>query len=165
VAHEYIESARRALAPHDERLLLALRRVLWDYEPLRATRAPLVLDVQDGRVRLEGRTRTEALRVIAGYLVSFVPGVVAVDNAIVSDDQVIRAVADALAADPLTAPHVIRVSARYGEVTLAGEVTSAEAEARAVELARAVPGVTEVRSDLARVRPEDVASAAAVQRG
>ena len=61
--------------------------------------------------------------------------------------MVILAVANALADDPLTAPHVIQVSARYGEVTLVGEVGSPQIEARALELAGSVPLVTTARSE------------------
>jgi hypothetical protein len=134
-------------------LLGEVRDVLWDYEPLRATRAPLTLDADAGRVRLGGRTRTEALRLLAGYLVSYVEGVVAVENAIVSDDMVQRAVADALAADPVTAPHCLQVAVRYGEVRLIGAVTDPSAAPRAVEIARTVPTVVAAASEIATIRP------------
>jgi osmotically-inducible protein OsmY len=145
--------------PVDRRTRLDVERVLREYEPLRASRAPISAEVSAGRVRLTGRARTEALRIIAGYIVSFVDGVEAIDNDVVSDDQVIRAVADALAADPLTAPHVLQVNCRYGTVRLIGEVTSPEAEGRAREIAAAIPTVDEVRSEVAIVRPRQAAGA------
>jgi len=153
MAHELHVTRARELTPADNRLWLEIRRVLHEYEPLRATRAPLVVDVDAGRVQLAGRTRSEALRLTAAYLVSFVRGVTAVHNDIVSDDMVVLAVADALADDPLTAPHVVQVNARYGAVTLVGEVTSPEVERRALELAESVPFATAARSELAIVRP------------
>lgn len=152
MAHQFIEAPPGERAPADNRLFLAVRKKLWDYEPLRATRAPLTADVHEGRVRLGGRTRSEALRLIAAYLASFVPGVLEIENEIVSDDQVIRGVADALASDPVTAAHCIRVNARYGDVLLEGEVTSPQAELRAVEIAASVPMVVGARSDLSVVR-------------
>jgi osmotically-inducible protein OsmY len=152
MAHQFIEAPVHELSNSEEALFHEVRRVLWDYEPLRSTRAPIAIEVRGGEVTLLGRTRTEALRLLGGYLVSFVPGVTEVKNQVVSDDQVIRAVADVLAADQLTAPHVVQVNARHGEVTLRGQVSSLEAEARAVELARAVPLVSGVQSDLAVVQ-------------
>jgi osmotically-inducible protein OsmY len=163
VAHQFIDPPARDLAEPDYRLFLQVQRTLWDYEPLRATRAPLLVDVEAGHIRLAGRTRTEALRLISAYLVSFIPGVVQVDNEIVSDDQVVREVADALASDPLTAPYVLRLTARYGEVEISGEVTSGEAEVRAVELARSVPIVNGVRSEISIVRPRAARPTAPVQ--
>ena len=160
MAHELHVTRARELSAADNRLWLEIRRVLHEYEPLRATRAPLVVDVAGGRVRLAGRTRSESLRLTAAYLVSFVSGVLAVDNEIVSDDMVIRAVADALADDPLTAPHVIQVNARYGEVTLVGEVSGPEVETRALELAGSVPLATGTRSELAIARPPAAAPSA-----
>jgi len=99
-----------------------------------------------------GRTRTEALRLLAAYLVSHVKGVTAVENAIVSDDMVQRAVADALAADPLTAPHCLQIAVRYGEVRLLGEVTSLDASERAALIARSVPVVLGVTNEVSVVR-------------
>jgi osmotically-inducible protein OsmY len=149
-----------AQLPANRRLMLEVERVLREYEPLRASRAPIVAEVSGGRVRLTGRTRSEALRIIAGYIVSFVSGVEAIDNEILSDDQVIRAVADALAADPLTAPQVLRVNCRYGEVLLVGEVPHPDAEARALQIASDVPGVEGVTSEIATVRPRQPAGSA-----
>ena len=161
MAHQGMDAPVRALGPDAQRVVFELERALHEYEPLRATRAQISVDVEGGRVRLRGRTRTEALRLIAGYLASFGRGVSEIQNELVSDDQVIRAVADALAADPLTAPHVLQVDCRYGDVTLTGEVDAAEAEARAVELARQVPTVTAVRSAIARVKPHPTAAPSA----
>jgi osmotically-inducible protein OsmY len=161
MAHQFIEAPIHDLSDSEESLFYEVRRVLWDYEPLRSTRAPLAVEVSGSVVTLSGRTRTEALRLIGGYLVSFVSGVTEVRNQLVSDDQVIRAVADALALDPLTAPDIIQVNARYGEVVLLGTVTSGEANERAVEIARGVPSVNGVRSELAIVRRLEPAQAAA----
>jgi osmotically-inducible protein OsmY len=154
-----------AQLPVDRRLTLEVERVLREYEPLRASRAPLIAEVFGGRVRLLGRTRSLALRIIAGYIVSFVPGVEAIDNEVLSDDQVIRAVADALAADPLTAPQVLRVNCRYGEVRLVGEVFSPDAVARALQIASGVPGVEGVTSEIAIVRPRQSAGSPGVTTG
>ncbi len=153
MAHQFVEAVPSDLSVDEKRIYLEVHQVLWNYEPIRATRAPLSVDVSAGRVTLSGRTRTESLRLLGAYISSFVPGVTAVVNEIVSDDQVIRAAADALAADPLTAPHVLQVNARYGDVTLLGSVTSPEAEIRATQLVGALDIVSTVRSDVSIVRP------------
>ncbi|HEX6573044.1 MAG TPA: BON domain-containing protein [Steroidobacteraceae bacterium] len=67
----------------------------------------------------------------------------------VVDDSVLTAkVKTALIEDPVTKAGQIDVETYRGVVQLAGVVDSQEAKARAVELARAVSGVQEVRNDL-----------------
>lgn len=136
----------------DKRLFLIIRRRLWEYEPLRGTRPQLDMDVSGGIVRLRGRVRTQAMKLIAGYLVQRTPGVEHVHNDLTSDTEVVRAAADALAADPGLATLCLRVDARMGVVTLSGDIPSAELEPRAVEVVRMVPIVTGVESALV-VRP------------
>jgi len=156
MAHQFIEIPARSLSQTERHLLGEVRDALWEYEPLRATRAPLTLEVEAGAVRVGGRTRTEALRLLAAYLVSHVKGVTAVENAIVSDDMVQRAVADALAADPLTAPHCLQIAVRYGEVRLLGEVTNLDASERAAQIARSVPIALGVTNEVSVVRVANV---------
>jgi hyperosmotically inducible protein len=67
----------------------------------------------------------------------------------VVDDSVLTAkVKTALIEDPVTKAGQIEVETYRGVVQLAGVVDSQESKARAVELARAVSGVKEVRNDL-----------------
>ncbi|MBI4494102.1 MAG: BON domain-containing protein [Chloroflexi bacterium] len=123
----------------DRRTRERVRKVLWKHEPLRASDSSIQLQVERGIVRLSGRVRVQALKQIAAYLARSVEGVQGVQNDLVSDSEVVRAVADALAADPLTRPHVLRVDASLGQVRLAGIAPSLEVERRALEVARAVP--------------------------
>jgi len=139
--------------PDAERhLLTAIRKALWGYEPLRATRPTLDIGVRDGRVHLEGRVRTLAIKEIAEYMVLRVQGVRAVRNDLIADPEVTRAVADAVAADAELAPLCPFIDAREGVVTLAGEVPSDAAARRLVEMATAVPLVASVSNHL-QVRP------------
>jgi hypothetical protein len=142
----------------DRRLLNAIRKTLWDYEPLRATRPTLQVAVIEGRVRLEGRVRTLAIKEIAEYSVHRLNGVRAVRNDLVADPEVVRAVADAIAADPELGPLCPLLDARDGVVTLAGDVPSEEEAVRLIELVRSVPLVEDVTSFL-QVRPATVAAA------
>lgn len=132
----------------DRRLFLAVRRHLWEYEPLRATRPRLELDAHHGTVRVWGRVRTQAMKEIVGYLCGRAEGVAVVSNELVSDTELVRQVADALAADESLAPLCPRVDARDGVVTLSGELPSPELEARALEAARSVPDLADVVSEL-----------------
>jgi osmotically-inducible protein OsmY len=136
----------------DKRLFLAVRRRLWDYEPLRTTRPALDMDVSGGIVRLRGRVRTDAMKLIAGYLVSRTEGVERLQNDLISDTEVVRSAADALAADATLGPLCLRVDARMGVVTIAGDIPAPELEARAIVVVRTAPRVAGVVSELA-VRP------------
>jgi osmotically-inducible protein OsmY len=125
-----------------------VRRVLWDYEPLRASHAEIFIDVEGDQVRLRGRVRTMPQKLIASGLVGRMPEVGEVVNELVADPEVVRAVADALAQDERTAPYVIRVEARHGVVGLRGEVASEAIQEAAVSIAAAVPTVATVRNYL-----------------
>ena len=148
MAEELIRS-REDLSEADRELVLAIRRTLWEYEPLRATRPVLDVEVEDGRVRLSGRMRTAAMKEVAEYKVLRLPNVRAVRNDVVTDPEVVRAVADALAADDRLAPACVRVEVRSGDVTLVGAVPDEGLARRAVELASGAAGVASVQSRLA----------------
>jgi osmotically-inducible protein OsmY len=145
--------------PEAERhLLVSIRKTLWEYEPLRATRPVLDISVRDGLVRLQGRVRTSAIKEIAEFLLLRVPGIRAVGNELISDPEVVRAVADTIAADPDLGPTCPIIESRDGVVVLAGTMPSEELARRAVELATTVPTVVSVNSHL-RVVPPQVAVA------
>jgi osmotically-inducible protein OsmY len=72
-----------------------------------------------------------------------------VDNELIADPEVVRAVADALAQDERTAPYVIRVESRHGIVSLRAEVPSAAVQQAAIDIAASVPLVLSVRNLLA----------------
>lgn len=133
---------------HEARVQERVRRKLWEHEPLRESGALVQLEYHQGTVRLTGRVRTRTLREMATYLAKSVDGVGEVRNELLSDPDVVLAVADALAADPVTRPHVIRVEARLGHVKLLGVVPSAEIERRALSVAATVPVASGAVSEL-----------------
>ena len=141
-----VRAPARALDRNEKRTFARVRRVLWDYEPLRASHAEIYIDVEADHVRLTGRVRTLPQKLIAQLLVERMPEVRSVSNALVADPEVVRAVADALAQDERTAPYVIRVEARHGVVTLRGEVATESIQATALEIAARVPLVQSVRN-------------------
>jgi osmotically-inducible protein OsmY len=142
----------------DRQVLDRIRRTLWDYEPLRATRPDLDISVHEGLVHLRGRVRTSAIKEIAELLVHRLPAVRAVRNDLIADPEVVRAVADAFAVDPEIGPACPIVDCRDGVVILIGAVPSDEIARRAVELAIAVPLVASVTSHLRVVPPVAVHS-------
>ena len=125
-----------------------MRRVLWDYEPLRASHAEIFIDVEGQSVRLRGRVRSLPQKLIAGVLIERMADVGAVTNELIADPDVVRAVADALAQDERTAAYVLRVDARHGLVILRGEVPSEAVQQAAIDIAASVPIVNSVRNQL-----------------
>ena len=54
----------RELQRAEKKLYTRVRRVLWDYEPLRASHAEIYIDVEGNLVSLRGRVRTEPQKLI-----------------------------------------------------------------------------------------------------
>jgi osmotically-inducible protein OsmY len=144
-----IRAPARELERAEKKLYTRVRRVLWDYEPLRASHAEIDIAVAGGRVVLRGRVRTLPQKLIARVLVERMTDVGEVTNELVADPEVVRAVADALAQDERTAAYVIRVDSRHGVVVLRGEVPSDAVVQAAIEIAATVPLVSSVRNALA----------------
>jgi osmotically-inducible protein OsmY len=152
MAHDFIRLPDDL--PDAERHLMELiRKTLLAYEPLRATRPALDVTINQGLVHLVGRVRTSAIKEIAELLVHQLPGVRAVRNDLLSDPEVVRAVADAFAADPEIGPTCPIVESRDGVVILVGNVPSEAVARRAVDVASAVPLVASVTSHLKVVAP------------
>jgi osmotically-inducible protein OsmY len=148
LAEHFVAAPATFAREGDKRLFMELRRVLWDYEPLRSTRPQVDLDVTHGTVRLTGRVRTLAMKEIVGYLVRRTEGVGVVRNDLISDTEVVQQVADVLARDAELGPLCIRVDVRDGVATLTGELPDAALEERAVLAARQAPGAADVVSEL-----------------
>jgi osmotically-inducible protein OsmY len=143
-----VRAPDRTLERGEKKLYSRVRRVLWDYEPLRASHADIFIEVDGELVRLRGRVRTMPQKLIAQVLVERMTDVGAITNELIADPEVVRAVADALAQDERTAPYVLRVESRHGIVTLRGEVPNETIRDRAIEIAINVPVVNSVRSQL-----------------
>ena len=143
-----VRAPSRELQKHEKKLYSRVRRVLWDYEPLRASHAEIFIDIQPDGVQVRGRVRTLPQKIIAEMLVQRMSDVESVTNALIADPEVVRAVADALAQDERTAAYVIRVESRHGIVTLRGEVPSEAVQNAAIDVATQVPLVGSVRNQL-----------------
>src|SRR5262249_44516284 len=96
----------------------------------------LAIDALDATVRygvvtLRGHATTPESRARAEEVARDVPGVLRVENRIVSDDEIRAAVGEALARDPRTSGADVRIAADHGVLTLTGEVGRAEVRAAA----------------------------------
>lgn len=144
-----VRAPSRGLERAEKKLHSRVRRVLWEYEPLRASHAEIDIAIVDQTVRLRGRVRTLPQKLIARVLVERMTDVEEVTNELIADPEVVRAVADALAEDERTAAYVVRVDSRHGIVVLRGEVPSEAVQQAAIDIAGAVPLVSSVRNALA----------------
>lgn len=120
------------------------------------------VDTVDGRVTLQGTVPTATEKSRAEHVAKDIDGVKQVRNLIaiaplsdpveqqeVADDVVRAAVADALRQDSALADSDVEVTnVAKGVVTLGGSAESMSAELRAVQTARAVPGVRGVREQI-----------------
>jgi osmotically-inducible protein OsmY len=143
-----VQAPSKELRGEERKLFSRVRQTLWDYEPLRASHAEIRVGIRGRLVRLGGRVRTLNQKVLAEVLTRRLPEVEEVSNEIVADPEVVRAVADALAADPRTAPYVLRVDCRHGIVSLQGEVPDEATAQAAIATAAGVPSVALVRNQL-----------------
>ncbi|MER3406381.1 MAG: hypothetical protein C4289_15460 [Chloroflexota bacterium] len=115
-------------------------RLLW-YRPAGGRPAALEVRVENGVVTLHGVVPTERDRIAAERIARDTPGVWDVVNHLVSDEQIERAVGEALRSDPVTAAYAARItySSLAGHVAL---IVPAGIDQAAVErVVRAVPGV------------------------
>ncbi len=89
---------------------------------------------------------------VAGMLTAMSMVACATDNhsagEVLDDSMITTKVKAALVADPVTKAHQISVDTYKGKVKLSGFVDSAEAEQRAIEVARGVKGATDVEDAL-----------------
>ena len=142
-------SSPRDLRGEERKLYARVRQTLWDYEPLRASHAEVVIGIPGHYVLMSGRVRTLAQKSVAAALVARLPEVGGVSNELVADAEVVRSVADALARDSRTAPYVLQVSVTHGLVSLTGDVPDEATRLAAMEVAAAAPLVDAVRDRLA----------------
>jgi osmotically-inducible protein OsmY len=154
LAEQLVAAPEEFARDEDKQVFLTVRRELWEYEPLRASRPAIELEVHHGTVVLGGRVRTLAMKEIAGYICQRIAGVGVVRNELISDTEVVRNVADALALDPILGPLCLIVDVRDGVVQLSGDLPTAELEQTAVGAARSAPGARDVVSELVVRRPQ-----------
>lgn len=139
-------AALERLPPYrpDSVIAAEVDQALWDDEIIRRLDFETIgATVRDGVVVLSGYAATPMSRALAEHAARRIAGVQGVVNQIVTDGEVVSAVAQALARDPRTHAQQIFVASDHGVVTLRGEVPSATIRAAAEEVAA---GVGQVRA-------------------
>jgi osmotically-inducible protein OsmY len=136
-----VHNAPPRLRPPDLDLLAEVEEALWKDPVIRALdRNSLSVEVSDGAVFLSGHVASTVQCRRVEAVVWEVPAVLAVHNGLVADLELATAVAQALAEDPRTLRHVIRVGAYHGWIRMSGDVPESVAYAAEAVAAR-VPHV------------------------
>ena len=117
-----------------------LERLTQD-ETTRALARSITVQVEDQQVRLRGYVRTQAQAEQAAAVARSVPGVVAVDRGIRTDEDLVRAVREAITRDLGASATDLDVRSEFGQVDIAGRVRDRQALQRIEAVASQVPGV------------------------
>lgn len=142
--------------PADERLTHAVKSALWRSEPIRALDLDTIHVVaRGGTVVLRGLVASDAHKHAAAQLARGVPGVADVVNELVTDVELERHVALALASDRTTRGQRISVKVAGGVASLYGAVPAPAVAEQARRVALGVPGLIGVESHLRVVPPGD----------
>lgn len=135
-----------------ERVALRAYELLWDEQPLRTTTSDILLEAEDGILRLSGRVRTNTMRELAHRLALSAIDGWQLKNDLVSDDALAMDVAARLAADPRSSDASVRCDVFLGAAYLKGTVRSAEQRDLVVALASQTPNVVGVKDMLTIVQ-------------
>jgi hyperosmotically inducible protein len=139
-------------------LTVKINTVLWS--DLRFPGKLISVDTRDGVVTLRGKVDSGETKKAADDIIGRLEGVKEVRNELqivpperraevdARDQAIARALDAKFKQDPQLQDAVIDARVDAGAVTLSGQVRHAAARSRAVELARAVPGVRSVRNEL-----------------
>ena len=142
----------------DSRLAVKINTALWS--DLRFPGRQITVDTQDGVVTLRGKVDSEETKKAADDIIGHLEGVKKIRNELqivpperraevdAQDQAIARALDAKFKQDPQLQDAVIETRVDAGLVTLSGQVRNAAARSRAVELARAVPGVRSVGNEL-----------------
>ena len=101
----------------------------------------LDVEVQDQRVRLRGYVRTQAQADHAASLAKAVPGVLALEPALRTDEGLVQAVKQALGGALGASAANLEVRSEFGQVDVVGEVPDHQALRRIDSIGSQVPGV------------------------
>jgi osmotically-inducible protein OsmY/sporulation protein YlmC with PRC-barrel domain len=144
VAIDLTPAAIAALPPYrsDSDLAVEVRRRLGRLPPVAQFEDRTIrVSVTDGIVTLTGHVTSRLRATQVAATAAAVPGALGVDDRLVCDDELERAVAAALAADPRTRLCTLDPEVRHGVVTLSGRAPDAATAEAAAEVAASVPAV------------------------
>jgi osmotically-inducible protein OsmY len=120
---------------------------------LRDVQRSLAIDVEDQVVTLRGYVANQSQAERAAQIIRSVPGVMQVDRKLLTDDDMARAVADALRSDPATRPAELQVIAHHGTVDISGVAPDPATSRKIESVASQVPGVAVIHNMVAVRRP------------
>lgn len=151
----------------DHELAAEVDRALWEDDLLRETDYDAIdIAVREGVVMLSGYVGSPVSKTRAEQLARAVPGVLAVENRLITDGEVVNAVAQALGNNSSTRGQPVHIYAQRGVVYLSGEVgdaairAAAEACAADIGLVRGIvnqiraPGITPDSTDQRILQPQ-----------
>ncbi len=133
----------------DGDLVDAVHDALWNYPRLRIDLRAVQIFVVDGEVWLQGFVSSALNKRLLTELLLGIPGLAAIHNDVVSDDELAVRIARALAKDPRTRGTRFGVYPTLGKVYLRGAVRSAEIAQFATQIAAGVSGTHEVAPQMA----------------
>jgi len=116
------------------------------------------VDVQDQRVALHGYASNRAQADRLSKLVRSIPGVLELDLDVLTDEDLTRAVSEALRRDPATAKAQVQVNAHHGTVEIIGEAPDRPTVKRIDTVASQVPGAQVVHNVVGVRRTAGLAS-------
>jgi osmotically-inducible protein OsmY len=126
----------------DREVVASVRDSFRDFKPFRYSgAASMTVASHGGTVTLSGNVAHEGHRREAVRCAEKANGVVAVSDRLISDEQLMSAVARSFLPHPDLQPSLVGVSARLGTVVLDGELASEELISRALAVASRVDGV------------------------
>jgi osmotically-inducible protein OsmY len=113
---------------------------LWQEDTVRTLDFNSVLvEVNGGKVVIGGHVGKDSNRQRIEEIVASVPGVVAADNQIVSDQELTIKIAQALSADERTRSYFLSITCMHGWVTIIGEMPSLAAREVVEEIVSGLP--------------------------
>ena len=120
---------------------------------LRDVQRSVTIDVQDQVVTLRGYVADQSQAERVAQIIRSIPGVMQVDRKLITDDDMARAVTEALRTDPGTKAANVNLSAHHGTVDITG-IAPEVATARKIEtVASRVPGVQVVHNMVSIRKP------------
>ncbi len=125
---------------------------------LRAVQRSITIDVQDQVVTLRGYVADQSELEGVARVIRSVPGVLQVDRKLITDDELARAVTDALRSDVATRAAQVQVSAHHGTVDITGVAPDAATARRIESVAGQLPGVQVVHNMVAIRKAAPLAS-------
>lgn len=142
-----LEFEPNAVVHPDNSILAEIWDAIWKHESIRSLDIDSVsILVKDGIVFLTGHLCRASNRKLIEDIAHSMPGVLAVDNRLVVDNDLIIQVAQVLSRDERTRPFVLPVGCSHGWIHLGGEVPTCELQIAAEEIAGQTPFVRGVLS-------------------